>query len=118
MRTERAYLEHILHCIARIREDASDGRDAVFATATLQDAIVRNLQILCESTQRLSEPSKLRHPEVDWRGMSGLRNVLVHSYFEIDFETVWLIVERDLDGLESSVKQLLEAAPAADGSEP
>jgi len=72
----------------------------VLATPTLQDAIVRNLQIMCESTQRLTDSSKMRHPEVDWRGISGLRNVLVHSYFEV--------VQRDLPTLEAAVKQLLE----------
>jgi uncharacterized protein with HEPN domain len=81
VRSERAYLTHILHCIGRIREDSIAGKVGVFASATLQDAIVRNLQILCESAQRLAEQYKLRHPEVDWRGISGLRNVLVHSYF-------------------------------------
>jgi len=49
----------------------------------LQDAILRNLQVLCESAQRLSEESKSQHPEVDWRAMSGFRNVLVHDYFGI-----------------------------------
>ena len=111
MRSERAYLTHILHCIGRIREDARVGKDGVFASATLQDAIVRNLQILCESAQRLAEPSKLQHPEVDWRGISGLRNVLVHSYFEVDLETIWAITQRDLQVLESAVESLVRVLP-------
>lgn len=78
------------------------------ASPTLQDAIVRNLQIMCESTQRLMESSKMRHPEVDWRGISGLRNVLMHSYFEVDLETIWTIVQRDLPDLQNAVKRLLE----------
>jgi uncharacterized protein with HEPN domain len=104
-------LAHILHCIGRIQEDAAGGKEAVLASPTLQDAIVRNLQIMCESTQRLMESSKRRHPEVDWRGISGLRNVLVHSYFEVDLETIWTIVERDLPALENAVTRLLEEPP-------
>ena len=88
MKSERAYLERILHCVRRIREDSHVGKQAVFASPTLQDAIMRNLQILCESTQRLADSSKTRHPEVDWRAISGLRNVLVHAHFEVDLETV------------------------------
>ena len=114
MRSERAYLEHILHCIRRIQEDSSKGKEGVFAAPTLQDAIVRNLQILCESAQRLAESSKMRHPDVDWRGISGLRNVLVHSYFEVDFETIWIIIQRDLPALEGAVRRLLEEPPASD----
>ena len=112
MRSERAYLQHILHCIYRIQEDSGGGKEAVFASPTLQDAIVRNLQILCESTQRLTESSKGRHPEVDWRGISGLRNVLVHGYFEVDLEAIWTIIQRDLPVLEGAVRRLLEEPPA------
>ena len=108
MKSERAYLEHILHCIARIREDSASGRDAVFQSATLQDAILRNLQVLCESAQRLSEASKRAHPGVNWRGIAGMRNVLVHDYFVVDFEVVWQVVERDLRELEVTVVGLLE----------
>jgi len=111
VRSERAYLEHILHCIRRIRQDSCDGKETVFASPTLQDAIVRNLQILCESTQRLRESSKMRRPEVDWRGISGLRNVLVHGYFEVDLETIWTIIQRDLPVLEGAVKGLLGEPP-------
>jgi len=113
MKSERAYLEHILHCISRISEDTSGGRDAVFASSTLQDALLRNLQILCESTKRLSEASKRRHPEVDWRAISGLRNVLVHDYFEVDLETIWTIVRRDVPRLERAARRLLEELGSA-----
>jgi catalase len=73
----------------------------------IQDAI----KFPCESAQRLAEQYKLRHPEVDWRGISGLRNVLVHSYFEVDLETIWAITQRDLPVLESAVKSLLRVLP-------
>jgi len=53
-------MEHILHCIERIHEDAFGGKEAVFASPTLQDSIVRNLQIMCESAQRLTESSKIQ----------------------------------------------------------
>lgn len=94
MKSQRPYVEHVIGCIRRIVEDSASGRDAVFASRTLQDAIVRNLQVLCESTQRIDTPHKQRHPEIDWRSIAGMRNVLVHDYFEVDFETVWLVVTR------------------------
>ena len=59
----------------------------------IQDAVLRNLQILAESTQRLSDNLKSQHKEVDWRGISGFRNVLVHDYLGIDIEYVWQVVE-------------------------
>ena len=107
MKSQRAYVEHVIDCIRRIAEDAAPGRDAVFASRTLQDAIVRNLQVLCESTQRIGEPHKQRHPDIDWPSIAGMRNALVHDYFEVDFETVWLIVTRDLPPLESAMHAIL-----------
>jgi uncharacterized protein with HEPN domain len=86
---------------------SAPGRDTVFASRTLQDAIVRNLQVLCESTQRIDEPHKRRHPEINWPSIAGMRNVLVHDYFEVDFETVWLVVTRDLPPFEWAMGAIL-----------
>ena len=105
MKSERAYAEHVVECIRRIAEDSAHGRDAVFASRTIQDAIVRNLR--CESTQRIGDPHKQRHPEIDWPSIAGMRNVLVHDYFAVDFETVWLIVTRDLPPLEKAMRAIL-----------
>ena len=107
MKAERAYVEHVIECIRRITEDSAPGRDAVFASRTLQDAIVRNLQVLCESTQRIGEPHKQLHPEINWPSIAGMRNVLVHDYFEVDFETDWLAVTRDLPSLEKAMRTIL-----------
>ena len=107
MKSDRAYLEHILVCLQRIRENAVPGLEAVRASHTLQDAILRNLQVLCESAQRLSEERRNLHPEIDWRAMSGFRNVLVHDYFGIDPGIVWLAVERDVPALEKAVTDLI-----------
>ena len=108
MKSDRAYVEHVIECISRITEDATPGRDAVFASRTLQDAILRNLQVLCESTQRIGQPLKQLHPEIDWLSIAGMRNVLVHDYFDVDFETVWLIVTRDLPALEQAMLAIRE----------
>jgi uncharacterized protein with HEPN domain len=109
VKSQRAYVQHVIECIARIAEDSAPGRNVVFASRTLQDAIVRNLQVLCESTQRIDEPSKIRHPEIDWTSIAGMRNVLVHDYFEVDFETVWDVVVRDLPPLEKAMRTILAA---------
>jgi uncharacterized protein with HEPN domain len=107
VKSQRAYVQHVIQCIGRIAEDSAPGRDVVFASRTLQDAIVRNLQILCESTQRIDQLQKDAHPQIDWMSIAGLRNVLVHDYFEVDFETVWDVVVRDLPSLETTMRAIL-----------
>jgi uncharacterized protein with HEPN domain len=58
----------------------------------IQDAVLRNLQTLAESTQRISDGLKILHPEVGWRSIAGFRNVLVHDYLGINLNRIWEIV--------------------------
>lgn len=107
MKSQRAYVEHVIECIRRVQEDSALGREAVFASRTHQDAILRNLQILCESTQRVDERYKQGHPNIHWQSIAGMRTVLVHDYFDVDFQTVWQIVDRDLLPLEQAMRLIL-----------
>lgn len=74
----------------------------------LQDAIVRNLQILSESTQRLSDEIKERESEIDWFKIAGFRNVLVHDYLGLDIERVWDILKKDMPVLKKAIQRMLE----------
>jgi uncharacterized protein with HEPN domain len=107
VKDERLYLIHICECIARIERYTAEGRQAFLADTKTQDAVLRNLQTLAESSQRLSAELKAAHPEVDWRGISGLRNILIHDYLGINFVRVWEIVERDLPILKGQIGVLL-----------
>jgi uncharacterized protein with HEPN domain len=100
-------VEHVIACIRRIFEDAAPGKEAVFSSRMLQDAIIRNLQVLRESTQRVDSRNKDRHPEIHWASIAGMRNVLVHDYFDVDFQTVWDVVTRDLPGLDKAMHAIL-----------
>jgi uncharacterized protein with HEPN domain len=103
---DRLYVAHIRECIRRVEEDTAFGRDAFFANRTAQDAVLRNLQILSESTQRLSQSSKDKHPHIPWRNIGGFRNRLVHDYFRIDLDLVWRVVETHLPELKQAVLQI------------
>jgi len=107
MKDDHVYLLHILECIRRIEEDTADGKDAFLASHTLQDAVLRNLQTMAESTQRLSETAKARHPEIEWARVAALRNVLVHDYLGIDVERIWEIARRDVPELKAGILAML-----------
>ena len=107
MKDDRLYLIHIRESIARIEEYTTEGRAAFFTDTRTQDAVLRNLQTMAESTQRLSTDLKSAHPEIDWRGISGLRNILVHDYLGINLIRVWEIVERDLPLLKEQIATIL-----------
>jgi uncharacterized protein with HEPN domain len=102
------YLLHIRECTDRIARYTRDGKEAFFADEMIQDAVLRNLQILAESTQRLDEDLKANHPEIDWRGISGFRNILVHQYLSVNPLRVWNVIEQYLPLLTGTVARMLE----------
>ena len=111
MKDDRLYLIHILESIERVEEYTSDGLEQFLADRKTQDAVLRNLQILAESTQRISKELKMAHPEIDWRGVSGFRNVLVHDYLGVNLITVWGIIEGPLKELKKKISEVLEGMP-------
>jgi uncharacterized protein with HEPN domain len=94
-------------CIERVREYTA-GDKARFETSRLvQDAVIRNLQTLTESSQRLSDAIKASEPQVPWRELAGFRNVIVHGYLGIDVAAVWLVVAQDLPPLAVAIERML-----------
>ena len=107
MRDDRIYLKHIVDCITAIQDYTSEGRDVFFHDRKTQKAVIRELQELAESTQRLSVSLKERHSTVPWNDISGFRNVLVHDYLGLNLDRIWSIIERDLPSLRSVVEEML-----------
>jgi uncharacterized protein with HEPN domain len=84
----------------------------VFSNSDLiQDAVLRNLQTMVESTQRLSDNAKSRHPEIEWRKIAGFRNVLAHDYISVDIDKVWEIIESELPDLRRVIGIMLQEIP-------
>jgi len=67
--------------------------------------VLRNLQVLSESTQRLSKEFKERNPDIEWPSINGLRNILVHDYLGIDLNTVWNVIHNNLPELRKAIDQ-------------
>jgi len=108
MRDDTVYLRHIQESIRRIEENVADGRDRFLASHTLQDAVLRNLQTMAESTQSLSDDLKTTYPDIEWNRIAAFRNVLVHDYLGIDVERVWDITQRDVPELKRAILGMLE----------
>ena len=80
MKQDQVYLEYILHCINLIETYCEGNKEEFLTNLMVQDAILRRLQTWAESTQRLSDEFKRENPDIDWRSISGFRNILVHDY--------------------------------------
>jgi uncharacterized protein with HEPN domain len=103
------YLTHIMECIEAIETYTTQGQKDFLSNALVQDAVLRRLQIMAESTQRLSDELKAQAPNVDWRALAGFRNVLVHDYLGgINLQRVWDAVENNLPALKGQVERILK----------
>lgn len=107
MKDDRLYLIHVGECISRIDQYIVGGEAEFMSSTLVQDAVIRNLQTLAESSQRISGPLKASHPDVPWRDIAGFRNVLVHQYLGVDLGYVWRVVEDDLPILKKRVYAML-----------
>jgi uncharacterized protein with HEPN domain len=106
VKDERDYGEHILECIEAIQAYTSEGRPALDDGKT-QDAVIRRLQVMAESTLRLSDARKDAYPQVGWQHIRNFRNRLVHEYLGVDIEVVWSIIQHNLPALKIAVEAML-----------
>lgn len=101
---DKERLHHILDAISEI-ENYTKGIDfADFeSNSMMKFATIKQLEIIGEACNRLSEELRERYPSVEWRKIIGLRNILVHTYFSVSFRIVWDIVRQDIPTLKQEI---------------
>ena len=105
---DRVYLQHIRDAAKRIRGYVNGMNEADFKKNELvQDGVIRQIEIMGEATKRLSSKTKELEPDIPWRDIAGMRDKLIHDYFGVDIERVWLTVTDDLPELASKITALL-----------
>ncbi len=102
------YLGHILLAIERIERHTADVDEMAFLSSELiQDAVIRNLEIMGEAANNvLREDASFatKHAEIPWQVMYAMRNRLAHAYDKVDMEIVWKTIQRDLPELYHLIK--------------
>jgi uncharacterized protein with HEPN domain len=106
------YLEHMSEAIDRATTylQQVDSVEAFEQNPQIQDAVARNIEILGEAANHIQymDPAfAASHPELPWPEMRGMRNKMVHGYFDIERETVWGTVKTDLPQLKQQVERVL-----------
>jgi uncharacterized protein with HEPN domain len=99
------YVEHMLDSIHRIDEYV-ESKEQFYDSRLVQDAVIRNLQVMAESSQRLSDEIKKNHTGIPWKNISGFRNILVHDYLGVDLDMIWSVVEQELPALEKALTKI------------
>ena len=103
----RVYLAHILECAQKIERYTKGGEKEFHNDTMLQDAVIRNFEIIGEAAKRVPEAYRRAHSQIPWRLMAGFRDVLIHAYEGIDLKRVWWIVRHDSPVVKEAVEKLL-----------
>ena len=108
MKNDLLYLSNIQECIEAIESYTIDGKEIFMRTRMIQDAVIRNFEVIGEATKRLSPEFKAKYPEVPWRRIAGLRDVLIHDYLRVDLDEVWGIIDNDLPNLKTGIHKIIQ----------
>jgi uncharacterized protein with HEPN domain len=109
-RDDSVYLKHIRDSIHKIGQYTKGvSRSSFQKNGLVQDAVIRQIEIIGEASKRLSESIRTSNPDVPWDDITGMRNKLVHDYFGVDLEKVWLTVQTDIPTLKKRINKILKS---------
>lgn len=105
----KIFLKHTLESISEIDRNTKNlSEDNFFDSVTIQDAVVRRLEIIGEAVKNLPPSFRNKHPKIPWKKIAGMRDVLIHEYFGVNIGLVWKIVNKDIPKLKKQISELLE----------
>ena len=102
------YLRHILDAIRDIESFTKGVSEEKFGrTKLLQDAVIRNLEIIGEASKRVPKKIKDKHKDIEWKKIAGMRDILIHDYLGVDVDIVWAVIENRLPELKKKIVKIL-----------
>ena len=103
------YIEHISACIDRIKEYTNGIDESRFLSDNLiQDAVIRNFEIIGEATKKLNEDFRTKYAVVEWKKIAGMRDKLIHDYFNTDVKILWKAAQEDVPQLKIMISGVFE----------
>jgi len=108
VKDDQVFLLQILEFIEKIDTYTQNGKEEFMLTPLIQDAVIRNFEIIGEAVKQVSDQIKKDHAEIHWREIAGFRDVLIHKYMGVDLDAVWNAVEIDLPILREKIMKILE----------
>jgi len=107
VKDDRLYLHHMLERCHRITRFTGPGREAFMASEELQDAVIRNVEVIGEAAKRVSSEARGCLASLDWKAICGMRDVLIHDYIGVDLDEVWNVASSRIPELRAALEQFL-----------
>jgi uncharacterized protein with HEPN domain len=107
MKDDKVFLQNILESMDKIGNYTSSGKEEFMKSTLIQDAVIRNLEIIGEATKNISQDLKVKNNSIPWKQMAGLRDVLIHDYMGISLKIVWNVVQNELPKLKTAIKEIV-----------
>lgn len=103
------YLTHILDCINKIQNYIIGlDKDGFLNSPLIQDAVIRNLEIIGEATKQLDQKFRLKYSEIEWKKIAGMRDKLIHDYIGVDILAVWGVVDEIIPKFHQQILEIIE----------
>jgi uncharacterized protein with HEPN domain len=109
MKSDNVYIFHIIDSMDQIAEytDPLD-YNSFMESRMIQDAVIRNLEVIGEAAKNVSNSTKADHPQIPWKQMAGMRDKLIHNYMGVDLGAVWNTVEKVIPDLKRDLQQIAD----------
>ncbi|VVB60891.1 Uncharacterised protein [uncultured archaeon] len=108
-RDYRDYLEDILDSIIDIDQFIGDmGFEAFAEDRKTINAVIRSLEVIGEATKNIPDSVKKKYPSVPWKAMAGMRDKMIHGYFGVDIEILWMTATEDIPALKPLIRDVLK----------
>jgi len=101
------FIDHILESISAVKDYVAGlDKKKFFESTQVQDAVIRRVEIIGEAVRNFPKDIIREHPEVPWREIVDMRNLLIHEYFSVDLQETWNVIKQDLPKLERQIEKI------------